>query len=61
MYSLAREACEGSYCFGDKEYEQEFIVNGVLYLGTLTVEYKRYDKQYYYIETAAFTIEEIKP
>jgi hypothetical protein len=40
----AYKDCEGTYT-------QEFIVNGVHYIGTLSVEYNRHDKTYYYIET----------
>jgi hypothetical protein len=51
----AGEDCEGSYNCGSDEYEQEFIVNGIRYLGTLQCEYNRHDKTYYYLDGAEFT------
>jgi hypothetical protein len=47
--------CEGAGNCGDDEYTQEFIVDGVRYVGTLSVEYNRHDKTYYYIDSAEFT------
>lgn len=40
-------------------YEQEFIVSGVRYLGTLECEYNRHDKTYYYVEDAKFSYKEL--
>lgn len=51
----ARADCEGSHCCGAAKYWQEFMVDGVKYLGTLSVEYNRHDKTYYYIECANFS------
>lgn len=51
----AREDCEGSYNCGSEYYEQEFIVNGVHYIGTLKCEYNRHDKTYYYLEEREFS------
>lgn len=51
----ATEACEGSYNCGKDTYTQEFTVNGERYLATLEVEYNRYNKQYYYIDSNKFT------
>lgn len=51
----AREDCEGSYNCGNDKYEQEFIVNGEHYMATLTVEYNRHDKTYYYVEKSDFS------
>lgn len=56
----ASDACEGSHCYGLDHYEQEFIVNGVHYLGELSVEYNRHDKTYYYVDGTEFTVTEIK-
>lgn len=53
----AHEDCEGSYNCGDESYSQEFIVDGVKYVGTLTLEYNRHDKTYYYIDGSEFTYE----
>lgn len=51
----ARAACEGSYNLGADEYEQEFIVDGEHYMATLTVEYNRHDKTYYYVDGSEFS------
>lgn len=56
----ASDACEGSHCYGLDHYEQEFIVNGVHYLGELSVQYNRHDKTYYYVDGTEFTVTEIK-
>lgn len=55
----AFEDCQGAGNRGQEEYEQEFIVDGVHYLGKLSVEYNRHDKTYYYIEESDFTYEPI--
>jgi hypothetical protein len=47
--------CEGSYNCGAPQYHRHFMVDGVEYIGTLTVEYNRHDKTYYYVEEASFT------
>lgn len=54
----ACQDCEGSYNCGADEYTQEFIVNGVHYIGTLSVEYSRYDKRYYYVDGTEWKVEE---
>lgn len=59
LYALANDDCEGSYNCGQEKYEQEFIVNGVRYLGTLECEYNRHDKTYYYVEHAEFYYKEL--
>jgi len=56
LWAKASADCEGSYNCGCDEYEQEFIVQGEYYVGTLKVEYNRHDKQYYYIDRTRFTI-----
>ena len=60
LYVEALEDCEGSYNCGLPLYEQEFIVNGELYLGELKVEYGRYDKTYYFIDNHEFQVTPIK-
>lgn len=55
----AGEDCEGSYNCGAEVYEQEFIVQGIHYLGTLYCEYNRHDKTYYYLDGHKFKYEEI--
>jgi hypothetical protein len=55
LRGLASADCEGSYNRGADEYTQEFIVDGVHYIGTLKVEYNRHDKTYYYVEEASFS------
>ena len=59
LEAKAGQACEGSYCCGLEKYTQEFVVDGVKYLGTLTCEYNRHDKTYYYVEESDFTYTEI--
>lgn len=55
LLGQASEDCEGSYNCGADEYEQEFIVHGVKYIGKLTCEYNRHDKTYYYIDSSYYT------
>lgn len=59
LRGIAREDCEGAGNCGLEEYEQEFIVDDVLYLGKLSVEYDRHDKTYYYVDRARFTYEPV--
>lgn len=54
LLNFATQDCEGSHNRGNDEYSQEFIVNGVRYVGTLKVEYNRRDKQYYYVDESDF-------
>jgi hypothetical protein len=56
---MAYEDCEGAGNCGSELYTQEFIVDGKKYLATMTFEYNRHDKTYYYIEESNFTYEEI--
>jgi len=51
--------CAGSYKRGSDEYRQEFIVDGVHYVGILTCEYNRHDKTYYYLDDSDFRVESI--
>jgi hypothetical protein len=55
LINQAYQDCEGAHNCGADHYDQEFIVDGVRYLGTLTVEYNRHDKTYYYIDGSNFT------
>ena len=59
LYRLADEACEGSYCRGDDEYTRQFYVNDDLYEGTLSVDYGRHDKTYYFIDETYFEVEKV--
>jgi hypothetical protein len=59
LLGQARQDCEGAYNCGADCYEQKFIVNGVGYVGTLTVEYNRHDKTYYYIDGSNFTHKQV--
>lgn len=63
MYTLlenqATEDCEGSYNCGDDEYTQEFMVGTQKYLATMTFEYNRHDKTYYYIDSREYSSKEI--
>lgn len=56
LASMARADCEGSYCCGVDQYQQEFIVNGKHYVGVLDVQYNRHDKTYYYVDETNFTV-----
>lgn len=53
----AFDDCQGANNCGAPQYSQEFMVGGVKYIGTLTVEYNRHDKTYYYVEESSFTYE----
>jgi len=55
----AHEDCEGSYNYGSPTYEQEFIVQGKHYLATMTFEYNRHDKTYYYIDSSEYSFVEL--
>jgi len=59
LYSQASADCEGSHNCGQDSYTQEFMVGETRYRGTLTLEYNRHDKTYYYIESDEFTYETI--
>src|SRR4051812_34843784 len=50
LLDLAGSDCEGAHNCGAETYTREFIVDGVIYVGTLTCEYNRLDKTYYFIE-----------
>lgn len=54
LLSRAAADCEGSYNCGDATYTREFIIDGVTYIGTLTCEYNRHDKTYYYVDGSEF-------
>lgn len=58
LLSRANAACEGSYCCGNDEYTQDFIVEGKEYTATMSFEYGRHDKTYYYIEDSYFNCKE---
>lgn len=58
LLSRANEDCEGSYCCGNDEYEQDFLVDGKEYTATMSFEYGRHDKTYYYIEDSYFSYKE---
>ena len=53
----AYQDCEGAGNCGAEEYHQDFMVEGKVYEATLTVEYNRHDKMYYYIDVSDFKIE----
>lgn len=59
LSSKAREDCEGSYCCGAEEYEQEFICQGEHYMATLSVEYNRLEKTYYYVDNTEFKVKKL--
>lgn len=51
----ARDDCEGAGNCGCDQYTKQFMVDGIVYLATLDVEYNRHDKQYYYIDGSKFS------
>lgn len=59
LEEYAREDCEGSHNVGEPTYTQRFTVSGVLYEGTLTVEYNRHDKRFYYVDMYNFTAQAV--
>lgn len=59
LESQANLDCEGSHNCGLEVYEQEFIVDGIHYLGKLTCQYNRHDKTYYYLDESEFTYEPV--
>lgn len=56
LHDEALEDCEGAGNCGADAYLQEFIVDGVHYIGTLSVEYGRHDKTYYYIDDIDWSV-----
>ena len=60
LEAYASEACEGSYKRGNWKYFQEFSVLDKKYLATMTFEYNRHDKQYYYIDGFEYSYKEIE-
>lgn len=56
LMRYAGEACEGSHCYGESEYTQEFKVGEDRYIAKLELEYNRHDKTYYYIDGEEFTV-----
>ena len=56
LYSLAHEACEGSYNCGLDQYSKQFYVGENLYIGVSTFQYNRHDKMYYYIDEHEFKV-----
>ncbi len=50
--NIASEACEGSYCCGNREYRQQYKLKGdaTIFEALVTFEYNRHDKTYYYID-----------
>lgn len=59
LENKAFQDCQGAYNVGSDKYIQDFIVDGVVYRGTLTCEYNRHDKTYYYLEESEFTYEKV--
>lgn len=55
----AFEDCEGAGNCGLDEYTQNFYVGDDLYRATLTCEYNRHDKTYYYLDESEFTVEKL--
>ena len=67
-YNEASEACEGSHCMGNDEYETYVYIKseGKYYTLKTQFEYNRHDKQYYYIDNwskgyGETTAEEMEP
>lgn len=55
LRTFAHNDCEGSYNCGQEEYTQEFMVDGVTYVGKLVCEYGRHDKTYYFLDHGEFS------
>lgn len=58
LESEAHQDCEGKHNCGNETYSQDFIVGNVMYTATMTFEYGRHDKTYYYIESAEYFCKE---
>lgn len=56
LENMAHCDCEGAGNCGAEEYTQEFIVDGLHYMATLSLEYNRHDKAYYYIDGRQFSV-----
>ena len=63
MYSILEGRavldCEGSYNCGYDEYTQEFMIGSQKYLASMTFEYNRHAKTYYYIDSSEYSSKEI--
>lgn len=59
LMERALKDCEGAHNCGDDSYSQDFVLDGVKYRATLTCEYNRYDKMYYYVDGHTFSISPI--
>lgn len=57
----AHNDCEGSYCFGDDVYTQQYLIEGspVVYIASLEVEYNRHDKTNYYVDGTSYSYKEL--
>lgn len=53
--TIANEACEGSHCYGEDVYTQDFKVGDELFTATVEFEYNRHDKEYYYVEGSTYS------
>lgn len=60
LQDKAHDACEGSYSCGLEQYSQLFIVGGQTYKATLSVDYNRHDKTYYYVDGSRFSYESVE-
>jgi hypothetical protein len=59
LLNKAEVDCEGSYNYGANEYTQLFMVDSKTYLATLTVEYSRHDRRYYYVDDSELSYEPV--
>lgn len=59
--NIAGEACEGSYCCGASEYKQQYQISGnpAVFEATVSFEYNRHDKTYYYIDDSDYSYKEV--
>lgn len=62
MSGIASEACEGSYNYGDDVYTQRYQIAGNpnVFEATVTFEYNRHDKTYYYIDGTDYSYAEVE-
>lgn len=59
LRDMAFADCEGAGNCGLDTYTMHVMVDGKKYLATLTVEYNRHDKTYYYIDESEITLTEV--
>jgi hypothetical protein len=59
LYKEASADCQGSYNCGNPIYTKKFMFDEKVWIGQLAVEYNRYNKTYYHIESTNFETYEL--